>query len=249
MMVDLAGKSILVTGGGSGIGAACCRTLAGAGAFVWVNDLDASAAEAVAIELGTAKAIPGDVAEPLSWAFGLAELELHGIVNNAGYDLSSPVGGTDMAAFERLQKVMVSGPFALLQLLLPALERADGACVVFISSVHALATEPATNAYAAAKGGQVSMVRSLIQDLGPKRIRAVNVSPGYVDTPLLRKWMDSTEDPAGTRTHAAGLHPLGRMGRPEDIAQVVTFLMSPLAEFVNGTNVVVDGGLMAHLYR
>jgi len=248
MRVDLSGRSILVTGGGSGIGAACCLQMAEAGAFVWVNDRDAAAAGRTADLVGFSKAVPGDVARPHEWAHQIHG-PLHGIVNNAGYDLSSPVGGTDMDAFEQLQRVMVTGPFALLQLLLPALEQAEGACVVFISSVHALATEPATSAYAAAKGGQISMVRSLIQDLGPKRIRAVNVSPGYVDTPLLGKWIDSTEDPAATRSHASGLHPLGRMGRPDDIARAVAFLISPLAEFINGTNLVVDGGLTAHLYR
>jgi len=246
--VDLGGKSFLVTGGGSGIGAACCRQLASAGAFVWVNDRNALAAEETARSIGTGKAVAGDVALPESWVDEI-QGPLHGIVNNAGYDLYSPVGETDMAAFEQLQRVMVTGPFALLQCLLPNLEAADGACVLFVSSVHGIATEPATSGYAAAKGAQISMVRSLIQDLGPKRIRAVNVSPGYVDTPLLSKWIDSTEDPAETRSHADGLHPLGRMGRPDDIAQVVTFLLSPLAEFVNGANIVVDGGLTAHLYR
>jgi NAD(P)-dependent dehydrogenase (short-subunit alcohol dehydrogenase family) len=174
---------------------------------------------------------------------------LHGIVHAAGYDLSTPMGDTEIWAFDRALDVMVIGPFELTQHLLPSLESAQGACLVFIASVHALATEPGVSAYAAAKGAQISMVRSIAQDLGPKKIRAVSVSPGYVDTPLLAKWFESQPDPAETRRHADGLHPLGRIGQAEDIAALVTFLLSPQAEFINGANLVIDGGLTAQLPR
>lgn len=189
--------------------------------------------------------MPGDVAEPGEWLDPIDRLDA--IVHAAGYDLYSPVGDADMCEFDRLHRVMVRGPFDLTQRMVPHLN--PGACVLFVSSVHALATEPATSAYAAAKGAQVSMIRSMAQDLGPSKIRVVSVSPGYVDTPLLAKWIDSMPDPAATRAHAASLHPLGRMGRPEDIASLVTFLISTAAEFINATNVVIDGGLTAHLYR
>jgi NAD(P)-dependent dehydrogenase (short-subunit alcohol dehydrogenase family) len=242
MRIDLSNRAFLVTGAGSGIGEACARTIAGAGGMVWVNDLNAAAAERVATSIAGASAMPGDVANP-DWTSPIEEL--HGIVHCAGYDAYSPIGETDMELFERLHRVMVSGPFDMTQRLLPKLQR-EG-CIVFVASVHAIATEPGTSAYASAKGAQVSMTRSMALDLGPRRIRVLSVSPGYVDTPLLRRWIDGAADPVQTRAHAESVHPLGRLGKPEDIAQLVTFLLSPLAEFVNATNVVIDGGLTAQL--
>ena len=245
MRIDLSDKIVLVTGAGSGIGAACARSAGESGAFVWVNDLRFETAHRTAAELGRAQTLPGDVAEPGDWLDPVDRLDA--IVHCAGYDLYTPVGQADMAEFDRLHQVMVRGPFDLTQRLLPKMNA--GGCVLFIASVHALATEPGTSAYAAAKGAQISMIRSMAQDLGPAKIRVVAVSPGYVDTPLLGKWIESTPDPAATRAHAENLHPLGRIGRPEDVASLVTFLISPMAEFINGTNVVIDGGLTAQLYR
>lgn len=247
MVIDLSGKSFLVTGAGSGIGAACSRALASAGAFVWVNDLNASAAAELASEI-SGSAVAGDVSNSRAWVEPIVNSGvLQGIVHNAGYDLSTPVGKTNVDDFERAVRVMVTGPFDLTQALLPALRAAHGSAIVFISSVHSLTTESNTSAYAGAKGAINAMVRSMCQDLGGDEIRVVAVSPGYIDTPLLRSWLESTPDPAETRRHSESLHPLGRIGMPEDIAALVTFLLSPLAGFINGTNVVIDGGLTAQL--
>ncbi len=248
----LTNQHFLVTGAGSGIGAACSRFLAAAGAFVWVNDLRRAAAEETVDAIkgagGGAQAIEGDVSEPSLWLEPILESGvLHGIVHCAGFDVASAMGDADMHAFDQALAAMVTGPFELSQRLLPNLTEARGACLVFIASVHALATEPGVSAYAAAKGALVSMVRSIAQDLGPRRIRAVAVSPGYVDTPLLDKSFTSMPDPQAARARANELHPLGRIGRPEDIAGLVRFLLSAEAEFINGSNVVIDGGLIAML--
>jgi meso-butanediol dehydrogenase/(S,S)-butanediol dehydrogenase/diacetyl reductase len=150
-----------------------------------------------------------------------------------------------MAAFKRLHEVMISGPYEMTQMLLPCLQKAGGACIVFMASVHGLATEEEMGAYASAKGAQIAMARALCIDLGKDKIRAVSVAPGYIDTPLIQAWANSTPDPAATLAHAANLHPMGRIGKPEDIAALVTFLASSHAEFINGANVVIDGGLLA----
>ncbi len=247
MQIELANKTALVTGAGSGIGRGCAFALASAGAFVFVNDLDKDRAQAVADEVG-GHALVGDVAEPGWWLDTvLARGPLHVLVHNAGYDLYTPVGETDMAAFKRLHEVMLSGPYDMVQLLLPSLKAANGAAVIFISSVHAQATTPNCSAYAAAKGGQVSMVRSMCQDLGPLGIRALSVSPGYVDTPLIRQWLDGSPDPAALLAKTKKLHPMGRIGTPEDVGSLVAFLASPLAEYINGVNLMIDGGLTARL--
>jgi NAD(P)-dependent dehydrogenase (short-subunit alcohol dehydrogenase family) len=240
--------TVFITGAGSGIGRACAHKFASQGAHVFVNDLDPAKAQAVAKEVG-GQAVPGDVAEPGPWldpvvGHGL----LHALVHNAGYDLSTPVGGTDMDSFKLLQRILVAGPFEITQRLLPNLKQAEGASVVFVASVHALVTEPGYSAYSAGKGAQLAMIRSMCQDLGPHKVRVVGVAPGYVDTPLLRQWIDSQPDPEATKAHADSLQPLGRIGRAEDIANLVAFLASPEAEFVNGVCVPIDGGLTARLY-
>src|SRR6185312_15982000 len=121
-----------------------------------------------------------------SWVSALDNVtHLHGIVHAAGYDVVHPFESTPIEQFERLIKVMVTGPFQMTQKLIPAMARADGACVLYISSVHALATEPGVNTYAACKAAQIAMVRSMAQDLGHQKIRAITIAPGYINTPLL----------------------------------------------------------------
>lgn len=244
MRINLSGKAALVTGAGSGIGAACARALTEAGAFVWVNDLTPEQANPVAAEVDGSP-LAGDVAEPGDWLSPVLGGPLHILVHNAGYDLATRVGQTNRQDFDRILRVMVTGPFDMTQHLLPALKNAKGACVIHIASIHATCTTDEMSAYAGAKGALVSMVKSMCQDLGPHSIRVLALSPGYVETPLMDAWVETTPDPAATRSHANDLHPLGRIGRPEDIAAFVTFLASPLAEFVNGVNLIIDGGLTA----
>ncbi|HEY3779609.1 MAG TPA: SDR family oxidoreductase [Fimbriimonadaceae bacterium] len=245
MLIDHRNKHVLVTGAGSGIGRACALKFAECGAHVFVNDVNAVKAKEVAGEVdGTA--LPGDVANPGDWLKPVLDVGvLHMVVHNAGYDLLTPMGSTDMAEFTRLHQVMVSGPYEMTQMLLPCLQKANGACVVFMASVHGLCTERHMSAYASAKGAQIAMVRALCLDMGEDKIRAVSIAPGYIDTPLIAAWVDSTPDPAATRAHAASLHPMGRIGRPDEVAGLVAFLASSHAEFINGANVVIDGGLIA----
>jgi NAD(P)-dependent dehydrogenase (short-subunit alcohol dehydrogenase family) len=247
MIIDHSNKNVLVTGAGSGIGRACAKTFAECGAHVFVNDINAGAATEVADEIG-GTALPGDVAEPGPWLQPLLDVgTLHTLVHNAGYDFVSRIGSTDIADFKRLHQVMVTGPFEMTQMLLPCLRKAKGACIVFVASVHGLATTKEMSAYASAKGAQISMVRSICQDLGKDKIRAVSVAPGYVDTPLMDAWINSTPSPEKTREHAESLHPMGRIGKPEEIAALVAFLASSHVEFINGSNVVIDGGLTAQI--
>lgn len=248
MKIDLTGQTALVTGAGRGIGEACARALADSGALVWVNDINPAEAAATASRIGGLP-LPGDVAEPGDWLCPVLERGvLHALIHNAGYDLDTPVGQTDRTAFDRLLKVQLSGPFEITQRLLEPLKQAQGAAVIHIASVHARATNPAMAAYAASKGGQVAMVNSLAQDLGPHQIRALAVSPGFIDTSLLDDWVNASNDPAALRASVDALHPLGRVGTPEDIGNLIVFLASPLARFINATNIVIDGGLTTRLF-
>jgi meso-butanediol dehydrogenase/(S,S)-butanediol dehydrogenase/diacetyl reductase len=249
MNIDLSGKTALVTGAGTGIGESCARCLSECGAFVWVNDLEADRAHQVAKDI-KGQALIGDVAQDGPWLQPVLDHgQLHVLVHNAGYDLPSPISDLDPAEFNRLIAVQVTGPTQITRQLLPALKAAQGAAIIHIASVHALVTEPAMSAYAACKGALVSMVRGMAQDLGPDQIRVLAVSPGYIQTALLEQWIESRPAPETTRAASHALHPLGRMGTPQDIGNLVAFLASPLAEFMTGTNVVIDGALSACLYQ
>lgn len=236
----------LVTGGGRGIGAACARALADDGYHVWVNDLDADAAADVAHEI-KGVAIPGDVAAPRTWLGPL--LVTHGalgvLVHCAGFDVETALHETSLRDFDRLHRVMVRAPFELGSMLLPKLRAAHGASIIFISSVQASQTYPRLAGYAAAKAAQIGMVKSLALELGSEQVRVLAVSPGYIDTRLMDAWAETMPDPAAARAEADALHPLGRIGKPSDVGALVAFLASPAAEFINGTNIVIDGGLAA----
>jgi NAD(P)-dependent dehydrogenase (short-subunit alcohol dehydrogenase family) len=106
---------------------------------------------------------------------------------------------------------------------------------------------PNITAYAAAKGAVVAMGRSLAQELGPFGIRVNTISPGFMDTPLLRRWIEGEPDPAATVARVNSYHPLGRIGTPEDLGHLVTFLASDHAGFISGANIVLDGGLTTRL--
>jgi NAD(P)-dependent dehydrogenase (short-subunit alcohol dehydrogenase family) len=255
-MISLAGKTALVTGGGQGIGLGCALILARAGADVAVNDLvheTGSEAAAAVRALGRRSLfLPGDVADPDA-ARGMAERfaaefgALHVLVNNAGFNSFKGLADTSREEWDRILAVDLSGIYAMTRAMLPLLERAGSAAVVNIASVHASQTVANMAAYAAAKGAVVALTRGLCQELGPRGIRVNSVSPGFVDTPLLRHWMDSTGDSAATRARVVALHPGGRIGTPDDIGHIVAFLASDLATFITGANLVVDGGLTSRL--
>ena len=189
-------------------------------------------------------ALIGDVTTPTAWvepALGAG----HHVLIAPDTTLKHPVEDGNVEAFDRLLRLQMSAPFELTSMLLPALTDANGAVVIFISSVQGANTYPKMAGYAGAKAGQVGMVKSLALELGPAQIRVLAVSPGYIDTRLMYAWADLMPDPTAAKAEANALHPMGRMGKPYDVGALVAFLASPDAEFVNGTNIVIDGGLGA----
>ena len=133
---------------------------------------------------------------------------------------------------------------------LPMLKAAKSPIIINISSVHATATIPDLGAYAAAKGGIVAMTHSMAQDLGREGIRVLTVSPGFVYAGMTKVWLDSQEDDRQeTLDRVNGMHPGGRIGTPEDIGNLVAFLCTDLGGFINGVNVIIDGGLTTMLHH
>lgn len=256
MQIQLMGNVALVTGAGAGIGAGIALALAEAGATVLVNDKDATSAQATAAQIvaqgGQAQPIVADVSDELAVKQLFDEIAqthsaLHVLVNNAGFNLFKGIADTAPAEWDQIFAVDLRGLYLVTRAALPLLQAARGASVINIASVHAQLTVANITAYAAAKGGVVAMGRSLAQELGPSGIRVNTISPGFVATPLLERWFTAEPDPQATRDRVNGYHPLGRIGTPEDIGALVTFLASNHAQFITGANIPIDGGLSTRL--
>jgi NAD(P)-dependent dehydrogenase (short-subunit alcohol dehydrogenase family) len=251
----LTGRVAIVSGAGRGIGAATGALLARRGASVVLADVDGENAESQARELvehgAAAVATAADVTdagaceaivELALGAFGRLDI----LINNAGVGAfgATPEATTD-AEWKRVLSIDLESVFLLTRAAIPALRAAGGGCIVNVASVHALMTAGGVAPYAAAKGGVLSMTRALAIDLAPDRIRVVAVLPGAVDTPMLAEYAQRS----GASLEALGFShdgtKLGRVGRPEEVAEVIVFAASPAASFVNGSAILADGGLLA----
>lgn len=256
MNVRLDGRVALVTGAGNGLGRGCALALAAAGAEIFVNDKNPTSgentAETIRQQGGTAHFIAADVSNgrdvtSMFHAVGLRKSALHILVNNAGFNLFKGIQETSLEEWNSVFSVDSTGVFLVTKAALPLLKKAGNASIINVASVHANLTVANMTAYAAAKGAVLAMGRSLAQELGPFGIRVNTISPGFMDTPLLDSWLATEPDPKASMQRVNGYHPLGRIGRPDDIGNLVTFLAGDQSGFISGANIVIDGGLTTRL--
>ena len=245
-MPHLSGKTALVTGASRGIGRATALALAKAGACVLVHyGRGAKEADGVVAEIrkagGRAEAVAADLAAP-DGAQKLAEQtrrivgeRLDVLVANAGVSKAATIEDTTVADFDNLFAVNVRAPFFLVQQLLPIMS--DGSSIILTSSLAARAVVGTIPAYAATKGAVDTLVKHLAAALGPRGIRVNAIAPGVVATE-----MSSFAKTDSGRDYVLGLQTFKRLAEPEDIADVVTFLASRDARWINGETVHVDGG-------
>lgn len=242
----LEGQRAVVTGGGSGIGAATCRRMAAEGAAVAVVDLDGDAAAAVAREID-GHPYTADVTSyaELEAAMSDAHDRLGGLTvlfNNAGGSNMAPVHGWELEEWDRIVRLNLTGVFHGMKAAAPLMLAGPGGSLVSTSSISGTRPAAGEAPYAAAKAAVAALTATAALEYGPT-VRVNAVAPGMIHTAMTDALITGFD---WTVPHMEAKTPLGRVGAPEDIADVVVFLCSDLARFVTGQNLVVDGGMTLH---
>lgn len=251
---QLNGRRALVTGGASGIGEATVRELVRAGAFVFIADVNLAAAQKLAAALGNSAALSLDVTNPQSVEAAAAQVaQLDILVNNAGIGHVGSIETCEPEDFDRLMNVNVRGVYLVTRGFLPKLlathaegsESALGA-IVNICSVAAQVGIRQRFAYCTSKGAVLAMTRQLAVEY-PKTLRVNAICPGTVETPFVEGYLEKfhKHNKDEVRAELRARQPLGRLGRPEEVASMVRYLASDEAAFINGAAFNIDGGWTA----
>lgn len=247
-MSESRGRRALVTGGASGIGAACARAFAAAGAHVTVADIDREAAEALAAEIGGA-AWHVDLAD--SAALAAASLDIDILVNNAGVQHVSPIEDFEPERFSFILRLMLEAPFLLIRAALPGMYERGFGRVINVSSVHGLRASPYKSAYVAAKHGLEGLSKVTALEGGSRGVTSNCIDPGYVRTALVEKQIADQARVHGIPetevlesvllTEAA----IKRLVEPAEVASLALWLAGDTAGMVTGASYTMDGGWSA----
>ena len=243
----LANKTALITGGNSGIGLATARLFIAEGARVAITGRNQETLDAAKRELGPdLVAIQADVTDIAATERAVAAaVEALGpldiVFANAGIGGSTPVGGTELAVFEQVLRTNLTAVFFTVQAAAAHLN--DGASIILNGSVHAVLGMPAYSAYAASKAGVRAMARVMASELSPRRIRVNVVVPGATRTPIWDRIAPDAATLAAFEARVSKAIPLARLGEADEVAKTVLFLASDDASNVQGTEILVDGGM------
>ncbi len=250
---EFAGKGAIVTGGAMGIGKGAAECLVREGASVVIADRDEKAGPAAVEELtaagGAAFFCPCDISQSKDCRRVVDETVarcggVDVLVNNAGIQtFGGPVDTTE-EVWDRTMDINLKGHWLMAKHAIPEMLKRGGGAIVNVSSVQGLASQANVVAYATSKHAMIGLTRAMAVDLARSGIRVNCVCPGTVDTPMIRWTISQDQDPARLEKILNGMHPIGRMGQPREIGEVILFLASSRASFMTGSVVTVDGGLL-----
>ncbi|MEX2241140.1 MAG: SDR family oxidoreductase [Burkholderiales bacterium] len=232
-MKGLKGKTAIVTGGAAGIGAAIVERFKAEGAKVVVFDLKAEPSVDITDYAAVQKAVA---------AAGAVDI----LVNNAGWDMFKPFLATDPAFWQKIIAINLVGPMNLLHCVLPGMAERGGGKVVNIASDAGRVGSSGEAPYSACKGGIIALTKTLARELASKGVRLNTVCPGLTETAMLEAFMQGAGNPDKLREAYRRAVPIGRLGKPGDIAGAVLFLASDDADFITGQTISVSGGLTMH---
>jgi 3(or 17)beta-hydroxysteroid dehydrogenase len=242
---------VLLSGGASGIGAATARLVVREGGMAMLADRDEAKGRALAAELGAAAAfVPLDVRQEASWQAAVAATVekfngLHGLLNAAGVGVRNDIESCTLEEYRRVNDINSLGTFLGCKASIPAMRESGGGSIVNISSVLGLRGAAHAMAYSASKGAVRSLTKNVALHCAQMKynIRCNSVHPGYIDTPMIAPRLEQSVENMTGRQFLEELHPLGRLGRPEEVANMILFLLSDESTFSTGSEFVCDGGL------
>jgi NAD(P)-dependent dehydrogenase (short-subunit alcohol dehydrogenase family) len=247
----LDGRTAIVTGGASGIGAATVRRFVAEGADVCIADRSTAAAESLAGELdGRAWAIDCDVREEADvQAVATAAYERWGqvdvLVNNAGSELNKTYDETSVEEWQRVLDTDLRGPWLFCKHVVPKMVERGSGSVVNVSSLNGLVGFPLSTAYGSAKGGLVVFTKDIAIELATSGVRFNCVCPGVIETPMMERWTELMPDQAAAKEMLRGVMPIGRMGEADEVAAAILFFASDDSSLCQGSILSVDGGFVA----
>ena len=240
-MIDFQGKIALVTGASSGMGAETARLLSDGGAHVFGAQRGLSDFEDITVDF-TDPSSPKKAIDHIAKATGQLDI----LVNNAGVMREGTVEETSLDDWHLQMQINLTVPFLLIRYAMPLLRATRGA-IVNVGSIEGLGNNPRHPAYGASKAGLHGLTRAVAVDHGSDGVRCNAVAPGWIDTPLNEDFIASLAEPAAFRAKIGGIHPLGRTGAPQEVAELICWLASDAASFVTGQVWTIDGGRMSKL--
>ena len=240
-MIDFKGKIALVTGASSGMGAETARLLSEGGAHVFGAQRGLSDFEDITVDFADPSS-PEKAIEHIAKATGQLDI----LVNNAGVMREGTVEETSLDDWHLQMQINLTVPFLLIRYAMPLL-RATRGTIVNVGSIEGLGNNPRHPAYGASKAGLHGLTRAVAVDHGPDGVRCNAVAPGWIDTPLNEDFIASLAESAAFRANIGGIHPLGRTGAPQEVAELICWLASDAASFVTGQVWTIDGGRMSKL--